>query len=334
MATSRKKIRAHSPADPADWELVWNDEFEGNQIDPAKWDYEIGNGFFDYRSHTWVPGWGNEELQYYTDNAANASVKDSVLTIRAKPESLHGCGYTSARLRTRKRDGTVLFAQAYGRFEFRAQVPWGKGLWPALWMLPVENAYGGWAASGEIDLMEIHGEKPHEVLNSIHYGSPYPKRTLHTHVHPLPNDSSVSDWHVYSVEWEPGEIRFYVDDVHTSTESFWWSCSKLKDGLGLEATKESELNAWPAPFDRPFYLLMNVAVGGNFPGAPNPQTQFPAELRVDYVRVFEKAEGYGATKLRGKGVFPWQVLPAPKAKPARKTPKSPKSVSKTRAKPQ
>ena len=334
MATSRKKIKAHPPADTAGWSLVWNDEFEGDQIDPTKWDYEVGNGFFDYRSHTWVPGWGNEELQYYTESAANAFVKDSVLTIRARPESLHGCGYTSARLRTRKRDGTTLFAQTYGRFEFRAQVPWGKGLWPALWMLPVENAYGGWAASGEIDLMEIHGEKPHEVLNSIHYGSPFPKRTLHTHVHPLPGGSTVSDWHVYSVEWEPGEIRFYVDDVHTSTESFWWSCSKLKDGLGLEATKTSDLNPWPAPFDRPFYLLMNVAVGGNFPGHPNPQTQFPAELRVDYVRVYEKAEGYGETKPRGTGTLPWQVLPPPKAKRAPKAASKPtKPATKAESKP-
>ena len=221
-------------------------------------------------------------------------------------EPLHECGYTSARLKTRKRDGTVLFSKLYGRVEFRAKVPWGKGLWPALWMLPVEDKYGGWAASGEIDLMEIVGEKPHEVLNSIHFGSVYPKRSLDTYVHKLPIGSMVSDWHVYTVEWEPGEIRFYVDNVHTSTQSFWWSCSKTKNGAGVEAKKDADLNAWPAPFDQAFYLIMNVAVGGNFPGAPNPETQFPAELVVDYVRVYDKVGGYGETKPRGKGKLPWR----------------------------
>ena len=288
------------------WTLVWNDEFEGNSVDRTKWDFEIGNGFFDYKNHVWIPGWGNEELQYYTKEPENVSVKDGLLTIRAVKESLHECGYTSARLKTKKRDGTVLFSTLYGRVEFRAKVPWGKGLWPALWMLPVDDKYGGWAASGEIDLMEIVGEKPHEVLNSIHFGSVYPKRSLDTHVHPLPNGSMVSDWHVYTVEWEPGEIRFYVDDVHTSTQSFWWSCSKTKNGAGLEAKKDADVNPWPAPFDQPFYLIMNVAVGGNFPGAPNPQTQFPAELVVDYVRVYDKVGGYGEAKPRGPGKLPWQ----------------------------
>ena len=295
------KAKGKSP-----WVLVWNDEFDGDRVDPAKWDFDLGNGFYDYRNNVWIPGWGNEELQYYTAEPANVFVKDSLLTIRAAKESLHGCGYTSARLKTKKRDGTPLFSKLYGRVEFRAKVPWGMGLWPALWMLPESDSYGGWAASGEIDLMEIVGEKPHEVLTSLHYGSGYPKRTLHTNVHPLPGGSSVSDWRVYSVEWEPGEIRFYVDAVHTATESFWWSCSKTRDGAGLEATRASDLNAWPAPFDQPFYLLMNVAVGGNFPGAPNPETRFPAELVVDYVRVYDKVGGYGENRPIDKGRFPWQ----------------------------
>jgi beta-glucanase (GH16 family) len=288
------------------WALVWNDEFDGTQVDRNKWDFDLGNGFYDYKNQAWIPGWGNEELQYYTAESINVSVKDSLLTIRAVIESLHGCGYTSARLKTKKRDGTTLFSKLYGRIEFSAKVPWGKGLWPALWMLPTDDNYGGWAASGEIDLMEIVGEKPHEVLNSIHYGSGYPKRTLHTHVHPLPGGNSVSDWHVYAAEWEPGEIRFFVDDVHTSTESFWWSCSKTRAGLGREAKRASDLSPWPAPFDQPFYLLMNVAVGGNFPGAPIAATEFPAELVVDYVRVYEKVGGYGKAKPIAAGHFPWQ----------------------------
>ncbi|MBT9486234.1 MAG: glycoside hydrolase family 16 protein [Rubrivivax sp.] len=304
------------------WKLVWHDEFDGDQIDRTKWDFDIGNGFYDYKNHAWVPGWGNEELQYYTDAPANASVKDSLLTIRAQKESLHGCGYTSARLKTRRRDGTPLFTTLYGRVEFRAKVPWGKGLWPALWMLPQDDRYGGWAASGEIDLMEIVGDKPHEVLNSIHFGSVYPKRSLITWVHPLPAGSTVSDWHVYAVEWEPGEIRFYVDDVHTCSYNHWWSCSRLEDGVGVEPQGPADLNPWPAPFDQPFYLVMNVAVGGNFPGAPNAATQFPAELVVDYVRVYEKRGGYGEPQPIGPGQFPWQSLPAGKtaAKTAAKPP--------------
>ena len=286
--------------------MVWNDEFEGDRVDPTKWDFDLGNGFYDYRNNLWIAGWGNEELQYYTAEPANVSVKDSLLTIRAVKESLHGCGYTSARLKTKRRDGTLLFSTLYGRVEFRAKVPWGKGLWPALWMLPASDAYGGWAASGEIDVMEIVGDKPHEVLSSLHYGSGYPERTLHTNVHPLPGNGSVSDWHVYAVEWEPGEIRFYVDDVLAATESFWWSCSKTRDGAGLEARRAADLNAWPAPYDQPFYLLMNVAVGGNFPGVPSPDTQFPAELVVDYVRVYDKVGGYGEAKLIGAGRLPWQ----------------------------
>jgi beta-glucanase (GH16 family) len=310
-----KKIKT-----PKGWKLVWHDEFEGHEIDRSKWDFDLGNGFFDYNNHAWIPGWGNEELQYYTDARSNAEVKDGVLTIRAQKEALHGCGYTSARLKTKQRDGTTLFATKFGRIEFRAKVPWGKGLWPALWMLPVDDNYGGWAASGEIDLMEIVGEKPHEVLNSIHFGSTYPKRSLITTVHALPGGSTVSDWHTYAVEWEPGEIRFFVDEVQTCTYDHWWSCSVLKDGVGVEATKPADLNPWPAPFDQPFYLVMNVAVGGNFPGVPNPATQFPAELVVDYVRVYEKKGGYGSTKPIGPGQFPWQAAMKSTKKAASKAP--------------
>jgi beta-glucanase (GH16 family) len=188
----------------------------------------------------------------------------------------------------------------------RARVPWGKGLWPAIWMLPVDDKYGGWAASGEIDLMEIVGEEPHEVLNSLHFGSSYPRRSLITTTHRLPGGSRVCDWHTYSVEWEPGEVRFFVDDVQTCTYRHWWSCSRLEAGQGVQASAETDLNPWPAPFDQPFYLLMNVSVGGNFPGHPNAQTLFPAELVIDWVRVYDKAGGYGAAAPRGPGAMPWE----------------------------
>lgn len=333
--TDVKKPTAKKPR----WKLVWRDEFDGDSVDTAKWDFDMGNGFYDYKNQVWIPGWGNEELQYYTHEPENVTVRDSCLHIRAVKAPLHGCGYTSARLKTKKRDGTVLFATCYGRVEIRAKVPWGKGLWPALWMLPVDDHYGGWAASGEIDLMEIVGEKPHEVLNSIHFGSTYPKRTLITTVQALPEGNLVSDWHTYAVEWEPGEIRFFVDGVQTCTYDHWWSCSKLADGAGVDASQAADLNPWPAPFDQRFYLLMNVAVGGNFPGAPNDQTRFPAELVVDYVRVFDKVGGYGPAKPIGAGTFPWQNKTTASTKAAPKVPrKTPakaltKPPAKTAAKP-
>jgi len=119
----------------------------------------------------------------------------------------------------------------------------------------------------------------------------------------------VADWHVYAVEWQPGGIRFYVDDVLVSTYDHWWSCSKTDAQGGREPKRASELNPWPAPFDQPFYLVMNVAVGGNFPGLPTADTVFPAELVVDYVRVYEKIGGWGETLPRGPGQMPWQVKP-------------------------
>jgi beta-glucanase (GH16 family) len=209
-------------------------------------------------------------------------------------------------LKTRKRDGTPLFTKTYGKFEFRAKVPWGKGMWPALWMLPQDDKYGGWAASGEIDVMEIFGEKPDQTLGTIHFGSGFPARELVTHVYDLPGGSTVSDWHVYSVEWEPGEIRWLLDGVLWATQTFWWSCSKKVDDSGVVAKRKADINPWPAPFDQPFYLVMNVAVGGNFPGHPNPETKFPAEMVVDFVRVYDKVGGYGDARPIGRGHLPYQ----------------------------
>ena len=288
------------------WKLVWRDEFTGSSVNQSKWDFDIGNGFYDYKNNAWIAGWGNEELQYYTREPENVFVKDSVLHIRALKESLHGCGYTSARLKTRKSDGTSLFAKQYGKFEFRAKVPHGKGMWPALWMLPQEDKYGGWAASGEIDVIEILGEQPEKVLGSIHYGASFPKRELVTHTLQIPGKSTVADWHVYAVEWEPGEIRWLLDSVVWAKQNFWWSCSKNKDGVGIDPQRASDINAWPAPFDQLFYLVMNVAVGGNFPGVPNADTHFPAEMLVDYVRVYERVGGYGDPVPRAQGRMPYQ----------------------------
>lgn len=290
---------------PSEWKLTWSDEFDAKDIDRAKWDFEIGNGFFNYDANVWINGWGNNELQYYTREPENAFVKDGMLHIRAIKESLHGCGYTSAKLRTRKRDGTPLFSKKYGRFEFRAKLPVGKGVWPALWMLPEDDRYGGWAASGEIDVMEARGQEPGKVLGTIHYGSKWPVNAESSKEYLFPDKGTIADFHVYAVEWEPGEIRWYVDGNLFSTQSFWWSSSKADATKGVKPAKEADLNPWPAPFDQKFHLVMNVAVGGKFAGNPDKNTKFPVEMAVDYVRVYDKVGGYGDTKPRGNGKLPF-----------------------------
>lgn len=294
-------------ADPpgSEWKLVWSDEFDGTAIDPAKWAFDVGDGFYDYDANMWIGGWGNDELQYYTREPANAFVRDGMLHIRALKESLHGRGYTSARLKTRKPDGGRLFAKKYGRFEFRAKLPLGRGVWPALWMLPQDEKYGGWPASGEIDVMEARGQTPTTVLGALHFGARWPATAHVSHEHVLANNGTIGEFHVYALEWEPGEIRWLVDGRRYATRSFWWSSGKTDGGKGQNPAREADLNPWPAPFDQPFYLVMNVAVGGKFLGNPDRSTTFPAEMVVDYVRVHDKAGGYGKLKLRGPGKLPF-----------------------------
>jgi beta-glucanase (GH16 family) len=293
-------------AGPLGWKLAWSDEFDGKEIDRTKWDFDLGNGFYDYAAEQWVGGWGNGELQYYTREPENAFVKDGMLHLRALKESRDGCGYTSAKLKTKKRDGTTLFARTYGRFEFRAKLPTGQGVWPALWMLPAEDKYGTWASSGEIDVLEVRGHQPTKILGTIHFGGKWPVNAESSTTYDLPDKGTVADFHVYAVEWEPGEIRWSVDGKTFATKSFWWSSAKTDGGRGAAPTRAEDLNPWPAPFDRPFYLLMNVAVGGKFPGKPEKATPFPAELVVDYVRVYEKVGGYGNVKPRGGGKLPFE----------------------------
>lgn len=206
---------------------------------------------------------------------------------------MHGCGYSSARLKSRDKTGKALFAQKYGKFEFRAKLPAGKGIWPALWMLPAAEKYGPWAASGEIDVMEAKGHEPGRVHGTIHFGGPWPLNDHLGREHRFAT-GGITDFHTYAVEWEPGEIRWLVDGNVYSTQNHWWSTSKTG-----KSVKEADWNAWPAPFDQPFYLVMNVAVGGRFPGNPEKATPFPATMEVDYVRVYEKVGGYAAPKPRG-----------------------------------
>ncbi len=300
-------FQPNEAAEPAadKWKLVWSDEFDGKEIDRTKWDFDIGNGFYNYDATTWISGWGNNELQYYTREPDNAFVKDGMLHIRAVKESLHGCGYTSARLKTRKKDGSPLFNQQYGKFEFRAKLPTGKGIWPALWMLPQDEKYGGWASSGEIDVMEARGQEPTKVLGTLHFGGRWPANAEASKDYILPDKGTIADFHVYAIEWEPGEIRWTVDGRQSAAQSFWWSSSKREGDKGLKPAREADLNPWPAPFDQPFYLVMNVAVGGKFLGNPDRTTVFPAEMVVDYVRVYEKVGGYGKVKPRGEGKLPF-----------------------------
>ena len=307
LGVSLLPILAPRAAEPAEtkWKLEWSDEFDGKAIDRTKWDFDLGNGFFNYDANTWISGWGNNELQYYTREPENAFVEDGTLHIRAIKESYQGCGYTSAKLKTRKRDGKPLFAKKYGKFEFRAKLPTGKGIWPALWMLPQDEKYSGWAASGEIDVLEARGQEPNKILGTLHFGSRWPGNAHASKDYIFPNKGTIAEYHVYAVEWEPSEIRWSVDGHIFSKQSFWWSSSKVEGGKGAKPANEADLNPWPAPFDQPFYLIMNLAVGGQFLGNPDKTTLFPAEMLVDYVRVYEKVGGYAAPGPRGEGKLPF-----------------------------
>ncbi len=241
-------------------ELVWADEFDGAEVDSSKWELQVGDG----TSEGLPAGWGNNELQWYQPE--NAAVADGLLTITARREMVSGYDYTSARLRTRgKGDFT------YGRVEMRARMPIGQGLWAAFWMLPTRERYGGWAASGEIDVVEHLGHEPDRIHGTIHFGSPWPGNTSSTADWRLGGGTFHDRFHLFAVEWEPGEIRWYVDGVHYSTKTEW----------------NSSGGPFPAPFDTDFHVLLNLAVGGNFPGPPDATTTFPQELVVDYVRVYQ-----------------------------------------------
>jgi beta-glucanase (GH16 family) len=245
-------------------ELVWSDEFDGTAVDTTKWSFQRGDG-----SEVNLPsGWGNNEQQWYTEN--NATVANGYLTITARKESVQaGFNFTSARLRSfRKGDW------AYGRFEMRAKMPVGKGLWSAFWMLSTNREYGGWAASGELDIVEYLGSDPDEIFGTIHYGGEWPNNTFSGTPYKLPEGSFAQDFHVFAIEWEEGEIRWYVDDILYGTKTEWFSSAA----------------PFPAPFDKKMHLLLNLAVGGDLPGAPDANTQFPAEYVIDYVRVYQEGE--------------------------------------------
>ena len=252
----------NSISTPAGWELVWNDEFNGPEIDLTKWEHEVS-----------ASGGGNNELQYYTARSQNSWIEDSVLVIQALKETYTGTEgtreYTSARMRTLDKGDWK-----YGRFDIRAKLPYGKGLWPAIWMLPSDWVYGGWAASGEIDIMELIGHEPQTVYGTLHYGGTYPNNTHSGDSYSLASDNFASDFHTFTLIWDSTQFRWYVDDVFYLSQTSWYSTG----------------NDYPAPFDQRFHLLLNVAVGGNWPGNPDNTTMFPQRMEVDYVRVYRRSE--------------------------------------------
>jgi beta-glucanase (GH16 family) len=245
-------------AEPADWELVWSDEFDGDSVDLKKWEFEV-NG----------DGGGNRELQYYLTN--NARVSGGQLHIEARRERYTGRDgtreYTSSRLRTRRKGDWV-----YGRFDVRARLPRGKGIWPAIWFLPTDQKYGGWPHSGEIDLMELLGHEPNKVHGTLHYSEHNGRHRSHGTNTVLAAGSFADDFHVFRLDWEPGVMRWYVDDRLYQTQTNW----------------TGRTNQFPAPFNQRFHLLLNLAVGGNWPGNPDASTSFPQSMIVDYVRVYRK----------------------------------------------
>ncbi|GAB4179269.1 MAG: hypothetical protein Kow00108_15230 [Calditrichia bacterium] len=238
------------------WELVWSDEFDGSAIDTDKWGYDIGTG-------EW--GWGNNELQYYTSRPENSYIENGNLVIEARRENYGGSNYTSARMVTRNKGDWK-----YGRIEVRAKLPYGQGIWPAIWMLPTDWVYGGWPASGEVDIMEMLGHDTNTIYGSLHYGGNYPEHVHTTTAYDLTSGDFVNEYHVFALEWEEEEFRWYVDGNLYKITNSWYTTSA----------------PYPAPFDQRFHLILNIAVGGNWPGNPDATTQFPQRMIIDYVRVY------------------------------------------------
>jgi len=239
-------------------ELLWSDEFEGTALDLSKWETVIGNGCPN------LCGFGNQELQYYTDDPQNLQVKDGILTITALNDSIADSGYTSAKLITKGKA-----SWKYGRMEVRARIPAGRGNWPAIWMLPEENKYGGWPRSGEIDIMEHVGYDQGTLWGTIHTQS-------FNHIKQTEKNDSVSvpdisdEFHVYAVEWRADRIDWYLDDQRYHT------FKNTGDGP----------DDWP--FDQPFYMIINLAVGGTWGGKQGIANDiFPNRLEIDYVRVYD-----------------------------------------------
>lgn len=242
-----------TPPTPA-WRLVWHDEFDGIALDTTKWVRETGG-----------TGWGNGELEFYTDRVENARVANGYLVIEARREPFGNRAYTSARLKTQG-----FGAWQFGRIEARIQIPRGQGLWPAFWMLGDNIAQVGWPGCGEIDIMESIGKEPARVHGTVH-GPGYSGANGITGFYDLPAGAIADTFHVFAVEWQPGTIQWYVDSTLYRT---------------VNARDVPGAGTWV--FDHPFFIILNVAVGGYWPGNPDTTTVFPQTMRVDYVRVYQR----------------------------------------------
>jgi beta-glucanase (GH16 family) len=234
--------------------MVWSDEFSGKTLDAGNWTYEAGGS-----------GWGNNELEYYTDNLKNSFLTGGFLVIEARNETIGANNYTSARIITKDKKTFT-----YGRIDIRAKLPKGQGLWPALWMLGnnISQSGYGWPACGEIDIMELLGQNPQKVYGTVHWGIAGQGSTHIGGNYTIITGDFSGSFHVFSLQWDDSKLIFLVDDVA------YFTANKTDVGANY-------------PFDKPFFFIMNVAVGGNWPGNPNSSTIFPQRMIVDYVRVFQ-----------------------------------------------
>lgn len=258
------------------YDLVWADEFEGTAIDESKWSFQIGDGC-DISEN--LCGWGNNELEWYTDRPENAFISDGSLVIRARKEIPFYLGehqYTSARMRTINKGDWQ-----YGRMDIRAKMPRGKGLWPAIWMLPTDEAYGGWPKSGEIDIMEYLGDQTNKVLSTIHFGHDYWRYIGASSI--LESGDFSQDFHEFTVLWKENCMQFYVDGNQVTEYRLNGGAVVAENSLTPSTTLPT---TWP--FQERFHMILNIAVGGNLPGNPDASTLFPQEMKVDYVRVYQE----------------------------------------------
>ena len=256
-------LGAAAPA-RASWSLVWADEFNGATLDATAWTADIGTGCPS------LCGWGNAELEYY--RSQNVTLSGGNLVITARAESYSGSSFTSGKITTRGKKSFL-----YGRMEMRAKLPVGDGMWPAFWMMPQDNVYGGWAASGEIDIMEASNAAT-SIAGTIHFGGTSPNNTSSGGSYSMGGGSFGAAYHTYAVEWEPDAMRWYVDDVlfSTKTSAQWYSNTVPGNAR--------------APFDQPFYIILNAAVGGYYTGCTSASCvtpTLPQQYLIDYIRVYQ-----------------------------------------------
>lgn len=267
------------------YELNWYDEFDGEALDLTKWSYQLGTG-----SSEGLTDWGNNEQQYY--RAENALVADGTLIISAVKEPYSNKQYTSARITTRGVKGSAgLYTTTFGRIEAKISLPAFTGMWPAFWMLPQNSPYGGWAKSGEIDIMEVKGRLLDRWSGTIHYGGNWPNNQYSSIGDKVfPNGKTIVDYHVYAIEWTSEKIAWFCDNIKVGEKTQWYA---------------DNTHPKPAPFDVPFYILLNLAVGGNFDGNRMPPADFVlGEMKVDYVRSYKWSDTLTEPQLPGSTSVP------------------------------